>query len=140
MVVSVPAYAGEQSVGQKVEESVAGQRPHGKCDQELDEVLVEDLLHDRDDEDAEDAAQGNHGDGAERGQPYDGVADAAGGGAGRVAVGRTPRREGHPMHRVAVSFIVTAAVAMFVVVITVTVMVVVVVAVEHRSSVVSIAD
>ena len=46
-------------MGEEVEQSVPHQRPHGQGNQELDEVLVEDSLHDGDYQDPEDATQGD---------------------------------------------------------------------------------
>ena len=69
--------AGEVGVRQQVQHGVAGQRADGQRHQELDEVLVEDLLHDGDDQHAEDAAQRDDQHGAGRLQPDVGVAHAA---------------------------------------------------------------
>ena len=51
---------GEEGVWQEVEQSVPGEGAHGQGDEELDEVLVEDPLHDRHHQDPEHAAQRDH--------------------------------------------------------------------------------
>ena len=45
---------------QEVEQSVPGEGAHGQGDEELDEVLVEDPLHDRHHQDPEHATQRDH--------------------------------------------------------------------------------
>jgi hypothetical protein len=54
---------------QEVEERVPRQGPHRQGDQELDEVLVEDALHYRDDNDAEYSAEGDEEDGSRGREP-----------------------------------------------------------------------
>ena len=48
----------------KMKKSISRQSAHGQGYQELDEVLVEQLLHDRDHEDAKDAAKRDQENGA----------------------------------------------------------------------------
>ena len=51
------AHLGQEGVGEEMEERVPSEGAHCQGYQELDEVLVEDSLHDRDHQDAEHAAQ-----------------------------------------------------------------------------------
>ena len=48
---------GDERVGEEMEESVPGQGAHRQGDQELDEMLVENPLHDGDHDHPEDAAE-----------------------------------------------------------------------------------
>ena len=59
MMVPAPglAHLGQEGVRQEVEQGVTGEGPHRQGDEELDEVLVEDPLHDRDHQDTEHSAQ-----------------------------------------------------------------------------------
>ena len=69
MVLPTFCHLGDEGVGEEVEEGVPGEGAHGQGDQELDEVLVEDPLHDRDHNHPEHAAEGDEEDGARGGEP-----------------------------------------------------------------------
>ena len=57
-------HLGQEGMREEVEERVPGEGAHRQGYQELDEMLVEDSLHDRDHQDAEHSAQGDQDQGA----------------------------------------------------------------------------
>ena len=61
--------ASHQRVGKQMQKRVAEHGSDGKCHQKLNQMLVEDLLHDGYDEDAEESAQRDEHDGRRGRQP-----------------------------------------------------------------------